>query len=469
MLEQAWHALDGERSLLPLVELSVPRQPADSALPVAELASASVGAATLAAAELLAARRQEAERPVIVDGEHALAAFASERHIARDGRPVGPGWDSLSRFLPTADGWIRLQCNYPHHRERALAALGGPVLPEQAVAACSRRGALELEEAIVAAGGCAAAVRGTADWAAHPQGEAIATTRLIGLRPLADAPATPPDDGPVAAPAQGVRVLDLTRVIAGPACTRFLAAHGAEVLRVDNPRLPELPGHHLDANWGKRSTRLDLTVAADRARFERLLADADVLVQGYRPGALERLGLGPEAVAAHHPGLVVVSICAWGASGPWGRRRGFDSIVQAATGIAQLEADARALDAPGALPVQALDHGTAYLAAAGVLRALSLRRRVGGGWAVELSLARTARWLLDQPASVARPAAVRSVPQDPAANVASFRFTRASVHGPLTAIRPPGLIRGERPPAWATPPGAYGADPPAWNDEGDPH
>jgi len=190
----------------------------------------------------------------------------------------------------------------------------------------------------------------------------------------------------------GLRVLDLTRVIAGPVATRTLALLGADVLRIDSPRLPEIAWQYVDTGMGKRSTLLDLGESGDRDTFEGLLSSADVVVTGYRPGALAAYGLDPDALANRRPGLVVASLSAWGDTGPWGDRRGFDSIVQAATGIAMVEsADGRR---PGALPAQALDHATGYLLAAGVLAALRQRAARGGTWRVSAHLARTAHWLL---------------------------------------------------------------------------
>lgn len=451
-LAEAWDAVGGDPALLSLVDVGPVRREVESSLAVGELASASVTAAILAAAELLAARRGEDTSPVVVDPDHAFAAFASERHLELDGTPADPGWDPLSRFWRAADGWIRLQCNYPHHRARALAVLRHPRSPAQAIA---KRSALELEDEIVAAGGCAAAVRNEDEWRRHPQGAAALGQPLVHIREREAPVLATAQPGAIVRPAQGVRVLDLTRVIAGPTCTRFLAAHGAEVLRVDPPALPELRGHHLDGNWGKRSARLDLGVQADRDAFERLLETTDVLIHGYRPGALDRFGLAPAAVAERHPGIITISLSAWG-PGPWEQRRGFDSIVQAASGIARAEGGGQ--DDPWALPVQALDHATAYLAAAAGLRALTRRARGAVCSDASLSLARTARWLLDQPrtpcpASDARPART------------PFTVRRDSVHGTLTSVPPPGRILGEPPPEWR-PPGLYGADPPRWSAEG---
>ncbi|NEC50570.1 hypothetical protein G3I18_18625, partial [Actinospica acidiphila] len=195
-----------------------------------------------------------------------------------------------------------------------------------------------------------------------------------------------PDGAGPLLPASGLRVLDLTRVIAGPVATRTLALLGADVLRLDRPGLPELPDQHTDTGFGKRSALLDLVT--DREGFEELLAGADVVVTGYRPGALDRFGLGAEALAERRPGLVVAQLSAWGATGPWAGRRGFDSLVQVATGIAHVERGPEGR--PGALPAQALDHGTGYLLAAGVLRALSDQAEAGGSRLVRAALARTA-------------------------------------------------------------------------------
>ena len=195
------------------------------------------------------------------------------------------------------------------------------------------------------------------------------------------------------APLAGVRVLDLTRVIAGPVATRTLALLGADVLRVDPPDPAEIEWQHLDTGQGKRSAVLDLRDATGLRTAQDLLDAADVLVTGYRPGSIEALGLRVP------PGVVTGRVSAWGDTGPWAGRRGFDSIVQAASGIALLEGRD---GVPGALPAQALDHASGYLLAAGIVDALRLRGdEVGRGDGVRrdvsVSLARTATWLLDLP------------------------------------------------------------------------
>lgn len=325
---------------------------------------------------------------------------------------------------------MRTHANYPWHREALLRALGEPDDVETAI---GRVRALDLEQQVVAAGGVTAAVRTPDEWLATAQGRAVAGGPLIGGVRLGDAPARHRVPGEL--PISGVRVLDLTRVIAGPVCTRFLAALGADVLRLDPPHRPELPGSH-DALLGKHLDVLDARTSGGLERLHELLDEADVLVHGYRPGALDRFGLDAESLADRHPGLVVVSLSAWGTTGPWGGRRGFDSLVQAATGIAALESAEEA--EPGALPCQLLDHGTGYLCAAAVLD--GLRRQSGWGGTVVrwLSLARTAHWLLDRPGGLDQSGTSPPRTSDPGPWL-------TSVDGPdgrMTVVSPPGEVDG---------------------------
>ncbi|MGP3986051.1 CoA transferase [Streptomyces sp. 3N207] len=416
---QAWTALGGDPALL--ARVSRERRPGllPSALPVLELASATVAVCSLAAAEFSCVRARSALLPPVrVDDGAVATAFHSDRLVRIDGRaPVT--FAPLSRFWRTADGWVRTHANYPHHRARLLSALGmpdhGPAEDEAAAGRVATelagRQALDVEEAVYAEGGLAVAVRAPEEWAVHPQRAAVGPTPLVALSRLDGAPTLPLDGPPGPGGLRGLRVLDLTRVLAGPVATRTLALLGADVLRIDAPERPEFLDTHADTDLGKRSTLLDLSSRAGQATFEELLASAHVVVTGYRPGALDRYGLAPESLMDRRPGLVVGQLSAWGAGGPWQRRRGFDSLVQAATGIACLEAAGKAGPAgkvtsspdlaPGALPAQALDHGSGYLLAAGLLRALTEQRTgTAGSRLVRLSLARTAHWLLhDLPAA----------------------------------------------------------------------
>ncbi|MFI7411390.1 CoA transferase [Streptomyces sp. NPDC049627] len=451
-VRSAWSAVGGDPALLPRVSSVVREGALRARLPVRELARACVSACALAAAELGARRAGLAEVPEVRLDDGAIAtAFVSERHLLVDGRaPVA--FAPLSRFWRTADGWVRTHANYPHHRARLLAALGVPEEdPDAVAAALAERSAREVEEAVYAAGGLAVALRSPKEWAAEEQAAAVARRPLVEQERPATARARvlPPLDGSPLLPAAGVRVLDLTRVIAGPVATRTLALLGADVLRVDAPQLPELADQHTDTGFGKRSATLDLV--AGRRAFEDLLAAADVVVTGYRPGCLDRFGLSAQELAERRPGLIVAQLSAWGSYGPWGERRGFDSLVQAATGVAAIEGSA---ERPGALPAQALDHGTGYLLAAAVLRALTEQREQGYGRCLRLSLARTAQWLLNG----IEPGQEGTLAYD---GPDAWLTERDSTLGRLRyALSPVSFAGG--PVDWARPPGVWGADAAGW-------
>lgn len=360
--------------------------------------------------------------------ELVAASFAALEHLRVGGEPA-PSWAPMSGFFRAADGWVRTHANYPHHAAaltRATGAADRDALRDRLAALP----ALEVERAVHAAGGIAVAVRTPAEWDAHPHG---AATRGEPWSRTEPGPARRPLAGG-SAPLEGVRILDLTRVIAGPTASQLCAVLGADVLRIDPPARPEIAAQFLSNGMGKRSAVADL--ARHRAELEDLLAGADVVLFGFRPGSLDRFGLGPENLAARHPHLVVGSLSAWGEAGPWARRAGFDSIVQAASGIAAACAvdDDGGPPAPGALPVQALDHASGHLLAAGVLRLLA-EARAG---TVRVSLLGAARTLLSWPAPPAEPPAEMPVP----------RVGVASAAGPLSAVPPPFTLDGatlERP------------------------
>ncbi|MDQ0279436.1 crotonobetainyl-CoA:carnitine CoA-transferase CaiB-like acyl-CoA transferase [Arthrobacter silviterrae] len=369
-----------------------------SAFDVTGLAVASMAAAGTAVAQLCG-RLGNLTPAVAVDRALASAWFGLS--FRPDGWDLPPVWDSIAGDYPTADGWIRLHTNAPHHRAAALAVLGLPAGAERehvARAVASRSG-VELEDAIVAANGCAAVMHSRQQWLAHPQGAAIAAEPLVhwgperrvppfgrhdaGARRVGPRPAVTP-----ARPLAGVRVLDLTRVIAGPVATRFLALYGADVLRIDPPDWIE-PGLEPEMTLGKHCARLDVKSPSGLARLEELLAGADIFIHGYRPDALDRLGLSDAVLAGRHPALVNVALDAYGWTGPWAQRRGFDSLVQMSCGIAHAGMEHFGRDLPFPLPVQALDHATGYLTAAAAIDAW--RERLDGRVRnARLSLARTA-------------------------------------------------------------------------------
>jgi crotonobetainyl-CoA:carnitine CoA-transferase CaiB-like acyl-CoA transferase len=422
-----------------------PPVPLDAALPVGRLAEEAVRFADAAA-------RRLGIPPAPLDPARIATSFSSERFFRLDGETPDV-WAPLSGFWPTADGWIRTHANYPHHRRALLQTLAiadrddglAKTLVRQALATAT---SVEVEDAIVAAGGVAAAVRTAEEWHAHPHGAGIRGQPLLrirhraedgdatGGRPAAGVPVRPPTSRPL----DGIRVLDLTRVLAGPICCRTLGLWGADVVRIDPPFLPEPEWTHFETGPGKRSALLDLRT--ERDRFDGLLAEADVLVHGYRPGALRALGL--DELVRRRPRLVVASLSAWGA-GPWAERRGFDSIVQAASGIAVVESPDGIR--PGALPAQALDHSAAYLLAGAVAHLLLRRLDTDGGWSVEVSLARIAEELLASPLEDRRPGSAFQP-------TVSVTTTDA---GEMTQALPAlGAV------SYRFPPRRFGADDPVW-------
>ncbi|MCE0766504.1 CoA transferase [Pseudonocardia kujensis] len=430
MIEQVWAALGGDPKELPRLTTTGPERTLSSRFPVTEFGTATIGAALLAAT---ADDTVGAGRSVGIDTRQAAVALRSERYLRRDGAGPGNPFDPLSAFHPTADGWLRLHANYPWHAAaaRQVLDLGPGAGLDEVRAAIAGRGKVELETALHEAGGVAAATRTEDEWAATEAGRAARALPLVERRVLGEAPPRP---------ARRARVLDLTRVIAGPVATRFLAAHGADVLRLDPPHRPEIAAQAWDTLPGKRSA-----IAALPA--EDLLAGADVVVTGYRPGSLDRFGLAPEELAARHPGLVVVTLSAWGHTGPWAGRRGFDSLVQSACGIGCTEGGP---DAPGALPAQILDHATGYLGAAGALLALTAQRRDGGTHHVRLALAGTASFLQALPRSEPAPGNVEEVDAAP----------YLEELGPFTLASPPGTVDGALR-HWPSP-ADYGGARPTW-------
>lgn len=431
-IARLWRDVGGDGAQPPL-ELSGRRDVLPSVFAVTTLATASIALATLAAADLLAARSGTEPRRVHVDRAHAALAFRRELHATPVGWEMPPLWDPIAGDYAARDGWIRLHTNYAHHRDAVLRVLGGAAERDAVAAAVARRERDALEQDVVDAGGCAAAMRDLAAWRAHPQGRAVAAEPLLA-RSTSDVPAWRP--GAAALPLTGVRVLDLTRVIAGPICTSFLAGWGADVLRVDPPGFAEVPALLPETTAGKRRTFLDLRTPAGRDALDELLRGADVLVAGYRGGALDGLGLDDATLRARHPALVVALLDAYGWSGPWAARRGFDSLVQMSSGIAARGMAVYGSERPHPLPAQALDHATGYLLAAGVCRALGAR--LGGqATTVRASLARTAALLVSLGESPDP-----HTPQPTAADVEPWLEQVPTHWGALRRIRQPGAIAG---------------------------
>ncbi|MEN5313068.1 CoA transferase [Pseudomonas koreensis] len=362
-----------------------------SAFAVTDLACASIGAAGQAVAELL---RQQTGHVPAVEVDRRLASFWFATSLRPIGWNVPPLWDPVAGDYATRDGWIRLHTNAPHHRAAAERVLGACADRAAMAAKVAQWSSAELEQAVVEAKGCAAQMRSWAQWQQHPQGLAVNAEPLVHFTADHDEIASS-WSGSQTQPLAGLKVLDLTRVLAGPTASRFLAGLGANVLRIDPPSWNE-PGVVPEVTLGKRCARLDLHAPADRALFENLLKGAGILLHGYRADALERLGFGAERRRQLAPGLIDVCLNAYGWSGPWQNRRGFDSLVQMSSGIAEAGQRWKHADKPTPLPVQALDHATGYLMAASAIRLLTERLKTGRGGSARLSLARTAKLLIEQ-------------------------------------------------------------------------
>jgi hypothetical protein len=431
-LKQFWAASGGAPADLAQVQFTG-EGALTSCFEVTAFAAASVAAAALAAATLSQTLQGQA-RPSAVTVDRRLSSMWFRQSVRPQGWPMPPTWDAVAGDYATADGWIKLHTNAALHRAAALRVL--KVTPERdAVAhAVSRWTSEALEAAVVAEGGCAAALRSAAAWQAHPQGQAVAQAPLLAHvegKACANLAWTPPPDAPL----RGVRVLDLTRILAGPVATRMLAALGAEVLRIDPPGWDE-PALAPEVTVGKRCARLDLKTEAGLAQLRSLLEQADVLVHGYRSDALDRLGLGAQARQALRPGLVDVSLNAYGFTGPWAQRRGFDSLVQMSIGVAEAGQQTQGAAQPVPLPVQALDHATGYLLACAVLQGLRRRLLRGQGVVTRASLARSGLLLMSLAGGTPHPPLATENEADWAPGIEPTGF------GPARRLRLPWAIEG---------------------------
>jgi crotonobetainyl-CoA:carnitine CoA-transferase CaiB-like acyl-CoA transferase len=454
-LRDLWHQAGLAPAALPPTTLTGTGPLLPSTFAVGTAALASIGASAAAAAAIHAARGG-APQHVAVDLPHALTEFRSEHHLRIDGAPAHEGWDRIAGLHRCGDGrFLRLHTNFPHHRDAVLRLLGCAHDRDAVTAALHAWSAEAAETAIADAGGVATMTRSLTEWAAHPAGAAAAALPALLIERIADAPPTPLPPA-ASRPLEGLRVLDLTRVIAGPVAGRTLAAHGAEVLHVTAAHLPSLTPLVMDTGRGKRCAALDLRTDPDRATLRTLASGADVFLQGYRPGAIAGHGFDPQALAALHPGIVCVSLSAWGHRGPWSARRGFDSLVQNANGINDAEAAAANEAKPRPLPCQALDHASGYLLAFGAMAALLRRVEEGGSWHVRVALAGTGEWIKRLgriEAGLAAPGIADATP---------FLEHSASGFGRMTAVRHSAVLSGS-PARWTLPAMPLGSHPPAWS------
>jgi crotonobetainyl-CoA:carnitine CoA-transferase CaiB-like acyl-CoA transferase len=425
-----------------------------SSFAIGEAAQTTIAAAALAACELGHVRGQP-RQPVAVDMLHAAAECTAWYSL--DGVVPDP-WDAFSGLYEAADGAVRVHANFAHHRAGALQLLGldaATATRDDAARAMKSWRALDFEQAAAERRLVATALRSFAEWDATPQGQAIAAQPLFTLERLGGnaAPLALGTLSPDERPISGVRVLDLTRILAGPVSGRALAAYGADVMLVNSPHLPNIDAI-ADTSRGKLSTLADLRTPAGREALWALIDDAHVFVQGYRPGGLEALGFGPQAVAARRPGIVYVSLTAYGTQGPWASRRGFDSLVQTAMGFNHAEGEAAGDGRPRALPMQILDEATGYLMAFGAAAALCRQQREGGSWHVQVSLAQTGNWLR----GLGRVAGGLAVPKP---DVAPFTMEFDSGFGALRSFRHSAKLM-RTPAGWTRPSMPPGSHEPEW-------
>ena len=391
ILSDIWTSAGGDAAALEAVTLSGDEPQLPSSFRVAAAAQASIVAAGLAAAQIWQMRSGQSQG-VAVDMRHAVVECRSERYLRVDGKPPPPAWDAIAGVYRTRDArFVRLHTNFPHHRDAVCRVLNCRAERDAVQAALMQWDAEPFETAAYASGGVVAMMRSHREWSALPQAGALAELPLVSIEKIGDAAPKPWPQGD--RPLAGLRVLDLSRVIAGPVAGRTLAAHGADVLLISGPGLPAIPWLTIDTGRGKLTGFADLKSEQGREALRGLLAEADIFSQGYRPSALAALGFSPRDAARLNPGIVYVSLSAYGHAGPWAERRGFDSLVQTATGFNQAEGQAAGVDGPKELPAQMLDHATGYLMAFGAMMAKARQAREGGSWHVQVSLARTGRWL----------------------------------------------------------------------------
>jgi crotonobetainyl-CoA:carnitine CoA-transferase CaiB-like acyl-CoA transferase len=422
--------------------------------------AAALGAVGLAASQLWHLRTNRNQQ-VKVDVRAAAAALRSAHYLKIDGRPPKSPWDPFSGYYPVKNGrWVSIHCNFPNHRAAAMKVLGlsdDSAATRAAAEEASRRwDGVALEDAVHAAKGCAGLARTAAEWALHPHAAAVAAQPLLEIRKIGAAEPEPLAAG--GRPLSGVRVLDLTRVLAGPTCARTLAEHGADVLKIAGAHLPDSGATELDTGMGKLSAFLDLRESAGIDTLRSLLREADVFSQSYRPGALAARGFSPEQAAEMRPGIVYLSLSAWGAEGPWRDRRGFDSIVQTVSGMACAQGAGSDPEKPRLMPVSANDYVGGYLMAYGAMVALARRAREGGSWLVQVSLARTGKWIVDRGFYED----FRTVPADlPAEELKNLLIETKSPAGLLQHLKPV-LQLSESAPYWERPPVPLGTHPAQW-------
>jgi crotonobetainyl-CoA:carnitine CoA-transferase CaiB-like acyl-CoA transferase len=455
ILANLWTLASAEPAALDAVMLTGDEPQVPSSFRVAAAAQASIAAAGLAAAHVWKLRSGQSQ-DVAVDMRHAVVECRSERYLRVDGKPPPPAWDAIAGIYKTRDRrFVRLHTNFPHHREAVCQVLNCNAERDDVQDALMHWDAEVFETAAYAAGGVVAMMRSHEEWSELPHASALAALPVMTIEKIGEAAPKPWPTGD--RPLAGLRVLDLSRVIAGPVAGRTLAAHGADVLLISSPDLPAIPWLTMDTGRGKLTGFLDLKREQGRAGLRDLLASADIFSQGYRPLALANLGFSPEETARSNPGIVFVSLSAYGHAGPWAERRGFDSLVQTATGFNHAEGQAAGVDGPKEMPAQILDHATGYLMAFGAMMAKARQSREGGSWHVRVSLAQTGRWLWN----LGRLTDGLKTEDLKGEAVRPFVEEVDSGFGRLRSIRHSAVL-SKTPAFWARPAMPLGSHPPQW-------
>lgn len=425
----------------------------------------AAGAASLAATGLAVSNLWEHKtgrrQSVGVDVRQATASLRSGHYLKVGDGVVSAGRNSIMGFYPTKDDrWSYVHANFPNHRAAALKVLGCEESRDAVAKAVATWNAGDLEEAIIAAKGAGGMVRTAAEWATHPQAAAVAELPLIEIVRIGD---SAPEPLPVGdRPLSGIRVIDVTRVLAGPTCARTLAEHGADVMKISAPHLPNLGYQELDTGHGKLSAYLDLRDQSNVDTLRGLVRQADIFSQGYRPGTLDTRGLSPEALAAIRPGLIYVSLSAFGHTGPWASRRGFDTVIQTVSGMTHRQGEVFPGAEPGPqfYPLSAIDYCTGYLMATGAMVALKRRAEIGGSWLVRISLAQVGKWIVDL--GEVPPASLRDVPSEFAPEeIDRWSMISDTPSGRLKHLGPV-LSLSETTPHWVRPTVPLGYHPPVW-------
>jgi crotonobetainyl-CoA:carnitine CoA-transferase CaiB-like acyl-CoA transferase len=455
ILADLWTSAGGDPLALDAVTLTGDEAQLPSSFRVAAAAQASIAAAGLAAAQIWQMRSGQSQH-VAIDMRHAVVECRSERYLRVDGKPPGPAWDAIAGIYKTGDQrFVRLHTNFPHHRDAVCRVLNCKPERDDVQAALMQWEAEAFETAAYVAGGVVAMMRSQQEWLALPQAKALAEGPVVSIEKIGDAPPKPWPKGD--RPLQGLRVLDLSRVIAGPVAGRTLAAHGADVLLISGPDLPEIPWLTIDTGRGKLTSFVELKSGQGRDELRDLLAQADIFSQGYRPHALAALGFSPQDAAKTNPGIVYASLSAYGHAGPWAERRGFDSLVQTATGFNHAEGQAAGVEGPKELPAQMLDHATGHLMAFGAMMAKARQSREGGSWHVRVSLAQTGRWFWN----LGRVADGLTTGDLQGETVQPFIEEVPSGFGPLRSVRHAAVL-SKTPAFWARPAMPLGSHPPQW-------